>query len=61
MTSTAANNGQIKMAAQGYSDISGLLYIFIMADRQLGRTSATSFGLERWATYKESPTHKQHI
>ena len=47
MYKTGANNGQIKMAAQGYSDISGLLFIFITADRYSGGKPATSFGLKR--------------
>ena len=44
---TVANTGQIKMAAQLYSDISGLIPIFNTADRQVGGKPATFFGLKR--------------
>ena len=45
--SSAANNGQTKMAAQGYSDYSELLTIFKTVDRFAGEILATSFGLKR--------------
>ena len=41
------NNGQIKMVAQGCSDISTLLTIFKTVDRFAGGDSATFFGLKR--------------
>ena len=36
------------MAAQWYSDISGVLSIFNPADRQVGGNPATFFGLKRY-------------
>jgi len=45
---SVANNGQIKMAAQMYSDISAYLITFSSVDRYAGDNSATSFGHERY-------------
>ena len=50
--SSAAYNGQTKMAAQGYSDYSELLTIFKTVDRFAGEILATSFGLKRWQQLK---------
>ena len=53
---TGANNGQINalwaMAVKLYSDISGLLTIFITVDRDAGENSATSFGPKRYSPLK---------
>jgi len=48
LAGTNPNNGQIKMAANLYSDISGLLTIFSTADRHVGGKPATFFGQDRW-------------